>query len=210
MLPSRIFVTGVPGSKWSSITHEFEKISGTNHSDQRADRVYEPRHVAGYREGRWSTGAMHRGSYFGPGMEFEAMLDPHYLDQAWSEPGGCRIVKSHEWSLMLDDVARVFPQDWIMLIYRPNEVSHWWWCEHGGFDITYARYHAYQDHNQMAWAIARQNEAMLKWANARDLSWHAFSEQWVEREFGQKITMRPRQQWEDILVTMYKPQVDAK
>lgn len=204
-LPERVFLTGVPGSKWSSMSHELEKIKGTNHTDQSPERTYEPKTYAGYAPNKWSTGALHRGSYFGYGMEFEPLLDAEYIDQAWTESGGCKIVKSHDWAYMLDDITIKFPNDWLMLIYRPNEVSHWWWCEHGGFNITYAKYHAYKDHNNMAKQIAIQNDNMLKFAHKHDLTWSYYTERWIEQEFGQKITIdRPKEQWNDILVTMYK------
>lgn len=196
VLPYRIFVTGVPGSKWSSIVNEFEQIQGINQSDQRINREY--------KSSLENVMPPHRGSYFGEGMEFEARLVPEYLDQAWAQSDECKIVKSHEWSLMLDDIVQTFPGDWIMLIYRPTEVSHQWWCDAGGFNITYPRYSAYRDHRTMRKMIAAQNDKMLKWANAKDLTWHAFSEEWVQQEFGQQISMRPRQLWNDVLVTMYK------
>jgi len=205
-LPNKVFFTGVIGSKWSSISQEFEKVQGVNTSDQTDARTYEPGQYAGYAPGKWSTGPLHRSSYFGYGMEFEPVLDDAYINQAWTETGGCKIVKSHEWADMLEDITVKFPNDWIMLVYRPNEASHYWWCEHGGLNITYPNYSYYKDHPTAAFTIARQNDAMLKFAQRHDLRWGYFNERWVEEEFGQRIKInRPPQQWNDILVTMYKP-----
>lgn len=206
-LPQRLFYTGVPGSKWSSMSHEFEKFPDINLTDYSKEREYEP--VAGvpdYAPGKYSDGPLHRGSYFGKGMEFEPILDADYIDQAWTIKEGFRIVKSHDWAYMLDDIVEKFPNDWIMLVYRPDMVSYSWWFNHGGFKISYAKYDAYENHHKMLAEIGIQNESMLKFAHKHDLKWGHFNEKWILENFGREIKItRPKNQWEDILVTIYKP-----
>ena len=89
MLPKRIFFTGVPGSRWSGIAQILETIPGFNTSDRTPERTYKHHSYTG-----------HVGAYFGRQMEFEPLIQAsgeEYIDQAWKEPGGCRLVKSHQW-----------------------------------------------------------------------------------------------------------------
>jgi hypothetical protein len=105
MLPNRIFFTGVPGSRWSGIAQTLEQLDGFNTSDRTPARSYNHNQYSG-----------HKGAYFGTGMELEAYLDERYIDYAWAEQGGTRIVKSHDWAYKLDLVRQQFPNDWIMLV----------------------------------------------------------------------------------------------
>jgi hypothetical protein len=205
-LPERIFVTGVIGSKWSAITHELEKLNGVNTSDHSSTREYEPIHMAGYAPDKFTSRPMHRGVYFGKGMEFEPYLAPEYLDSAWTVKGGTKIIKSHDWSTKLDTIREVFPSDWLMLIYRPDSASLAWWYQHGGPKITYPNYSAIKNHAEAQAQIAIQNDLMLKFAHLHNLKWGYFNEQWILENFGQKITItRPWNQWDDVLVTLLKP-----
>ena len=98
MLPNRIFLTGVPGSRWSGIAQTLESIPGFNTTDRTPARTYSHHSYTG-----------HQGAYFGPGMELECKLDADYVDSAWTEPGGTRLVKSHDWAYMLSNVNRHLP-----------------------------------------------------------------------------------------------------
>lgn len=74
MLPERIFFTGVPGSKWSSIAQTLESIPGFNTSDRTPARTYEHHAYSG-----------HKGAYFGWGMELEPIIlwnGVNYINQA--------------------------------------------------------------------------------------------------------------------------------
>lgn len=190
-LPNRIFFTGVPGSRWSSIAQTLEKLNGVNTSDHNDNRQYA--------HGKFSG---HKGAYFGQGMEFETYLDPKHIDSPWTEPGGCRIVKSHEWAHKLVTISEVYPDDWIMLVYRPDASSYAWWHEAGGFNIDYPDYSHYKNHAGMLAEITTQNDAILKFAHAHDLTWNHFTSTWIENTFGQKIEV-VRNDY-DILVTIFK------
>ena len=191
MLPNRIFFTRVPGSRWSGIAQTLEHLDGFNTSDRTPNREYKHNQYNG-----------HQGAYFGKDMELEAYLDERYIDYAWTVPGGTRIVKSHDWAYKLDLVKQQFPNDWIMLVYRPDMASYAWWHEAGGFNIKYPNYVAYKDGATMLGEIARQNSNILQFASEHDLTWNYFTPKWVEQHFGQRIEVNKK--WSDILVTLLK------
>lgn len=190
-LPNRIFLTGVPGSRWSGIAQTLEQLDGFNTSDRTPEREYKHNQFGG-----------HCGAYFGSGMELHPYLSPSYIDRAWTVEGGTRIVKSHDWSYNLDKIKEVFPKDWIMLVYRPDMASYAWWHEAGGFNIKYPSYKSYQDSATMLGEIAKQNSCILKFSQEQDLTWNYFTPKWIQKNFGQ--TMEIKQTWPDILVTLLK------
>ena len=191
MLPNRIFLTGVPGSRWSGIAQILESMPGFNTSDRTPERTFAHHSYTG-----------HQGAYFGPGMELECRLDAAYLDSAWRDPGGTRVIKSHDWSYVLPQVAQHFSEDWIMLVYRPDMASYAWWHEVGGFEIQYPCYDAYRDSTGMLAAITRQNQCILEYAHSRNATWHHFTPEWVKSAFGHGIEIaRP---FTDILVSIIK------
>jgi hypothetical protein len=190
-LPNRIFITGVPGSRWSGIAQTIESLNGFNTSDRTVDREFTHHGFTG-----------HKGAYFGAGMEFESYLDPTYIDQAWSDPIGCKLVKSHEWAHKLQSIRDVYPSDWIMLVYRPDMSSYAWWHEAGGFNIKYPSYTAYKDSATMLGEIAKQNNNILQFASKHDLTWNYFTPKWIKQNFGQTIEIN--RQWPDILITLLK------
>jgi len=190
MLPNRIFFTGVPGSRWSGIAQILESLPGFNTSDRTPEREYKHNSYSG-----------HVGAYFGPGMEFETMLNAEHIDQAWTKPGGCKLIKSHEWSEMLADLHHVFPEDWIMLVYRQHRPSLKWWLEAGGYNITYPNYSAYKD---MSATIKQQNRAIMQWVFDKNCTLERFTPFWIEREFGQIVDF-DYSKYEDVFVTLWKP-----
>jgi len=190
-LPNRLFFTGVPGSRWSGIAQTIEQIPGFNLSDRTLDREFSHSGFTG-----------HKGAYFGRGMEFETYLDPTYIDSAWTDLHGCKLVKSHEWSFKLDTIKEVYPDDWIMLVYRPDMASYAWWHEAGGFNIQYPDYAAYKNSATMLGKITEQNTAILKFACDMKLTWSYFTSDWIEQNFDHKIKVK--QTWPDILVTLLK------
>jgi hypothetical protein len=190
-LPNRIFLTGVPGSRWSGIAQVLETIPGFNVSDRTPERTYSHHSYTG-----------HQGAYFGEGMELDTCLDADYIDSAWTESGGTRLIKSHDWAYKLGLVAQVFPTDWIMLVYRPDMASYAWWHEAGGFQIKYPCYDAYKDSTGMLAAITRQSQCILEYAYSKNATWHHFTPQWVESTFGRPVEVNKT--FPDILVTVIK------
>jgi len=193
-LPLNLFFTGVPGSRWSGIASALMQLNGMNISDQSPERTYlrtDPEAFGG-----------HQGVYFGKQMEYEPLLDQTHIDQAWTESGGCKLVKSHDWADMLDDVKLQFPDDWIMLVYRPDAQCLTWWNKGGGFAINYPNYSAYENQDKMVVDIARTNNAMLKFANKHQLSWNYFNTKWIKDNFDQDVVTDLN--WSDVLVTILK------
>lgn len=188
-LPNRIWFTGVPGSRWSGIAQTLEQIPGMNTSDRTADRKYTHHEYSG-----------HKGAYFGHGMEFPA--DPACVDQAWETQNGCCIVKSHEWIDHMNQIRSLYPNDWIMLVYRPDQTSFAWWHEAGGFQIKYPNYSAYGNSANMLSEIIRTNQLILEYAKMNNCKWEYFTSNWVTENFGYNIDVN--HVWPDILVTLIK------
>lgn len=191
-LPNRIFFTGVAGSRWSGIAQTLEQLDGFNTSDRTPEREFTHTGFTG-----------HKGAYFGHGMEFAPWPDSEYVDSAWTNPGGTRIVKSHDWAYLLDEIKQKFPKDWIMLVYRPDMASYAWWFEAGGFNIKYPNYSHYKDPATMLGEIAKQNAAILEFGQRHNLTWNYFTPDWIEKNFGQQTEVKKT--WSDILVTLLKP-----
>lgn len=189
-LPERIFLSGAPGSRWSGIAQVLEQLPGFNTSDRTPEREYSHSEYSG-----------HKGAYFGPGMEFEPILDVDYIDSAWTHSNGCRIVKSHEWCEMLQDVHNTFPKDWILLVHRQHKQCYNWWTAAGGYDISYPNYSSYDD---LPTIIKRQNQAIMRWVFEKHCPLERFNPYWVEREFDQNIDF-DASPWEDVFVTLWKP-----
>ena len=194
MLPERIFFTGVPGSRWSGIAQILESIPGFNTSDRTPERTYDHHAYTG-----------HVGAYFGWNMEFDPIIDSadsNYLDQAWTEPGGCRLVKSHQWPDKFDEIEKFYPDDWIMLVYRPDMASYAWWHEAGGFQIKYPNYQWYHDEAHMLYEISRTNKLILKYACEKKATWNYFTPDWVKENFSTAVQIPVVHC--DILVTLIK------
>ena len=188
-LPERIFFTGVPGSRWSGIAQILETMSDMNTSDRTPEREYDHHSYTG-----------HKGAYFGPGMEFEPILDSDYIDQAWVEPQGCKLVKSHEWAYDLNQIKTKFPNDWIIMVYRPDMSSYAWWHEAGGFQIKYPNYTSYQNSAIMMSEIMKQNSEILNFGMLNGCKWEYFTSSWIKNNFNQEIIVN--QTSSDILITL--------
>jgi hypothetical protein len=176
ILPNRIFFTGVPGSRWSGIAQILESLAGFNTSDRTLARTYDHNSFSG-----------HKGAYFGRLMEFEAKLDAGYLQTAWEKQGGTCLVKSHDWAYSLDKIKTEFPDDWIILVHRPDDTSFTWWKQAGGFDIKYPSYLAYHNDQIMQREINWQNQAILKFAEQNSLVWSKFTSEWISEHFDQQV-----------------------
>ena len=181
----------MPGSRWSGVAQVLESMSGMNTSDRTPERNYTHHTYTG-----------HVGAYFGRSMEFEALADNDYVDQAWTEPSGCKLVKSHDWAYKLDYIKEHCTDAWIMLVYRPDMTSYAWWHEAGGFNIKYPNYSHYKDSNTMLTEIIRQNAAILEYGCINNCKWEYFTSSWISENFGIEIDVA--KVWPDILVTLIK------
>ena len=194
MLPDKIFMIGVPGSRWSGIAQNIEdNIPGFNTSDRRPDRVYQHHNFSG-----------HLGVYFGTGWEHDTNLHSSNLDAPFIHTSGTRILKSHEWAYHLDEIHERYTDAWIFLVYRPDMSAYSWWHQAGGFTITYPRYEPYyRDSVHMMSEIMHQNQAIMRFAQKHDLEWRHISGGWIEKHFGQYV--EPSRRDPDTLVALLKP-----
>ncbi len=194
-LPRRVFFVGVPGSRWSGIAQNIEdNIPGFNITDRRSDRVYSHHGFSG-----------HLGVYFGTGWEHDISLDQHNLDAPFLHVEGTRILKSHEWAYHLDEIRARYPEDWIMLVHRPDMSCYSWWHEAGGFTIKYPDYLPYyRDSINMFAEIQKMNQSIFAFSQKHDLAWHHISPQWIEATFGRAV--QPTVRLADTLVCCLKPQ----
>ncbi len=193
ILPKRIYYTGAPGSRWSGIAQDIESLPGMNTSDRTLPRNYTHGEFSG-----------HKGAYFGPGMEFEAI--PKDTDKAWIRPDdGCMLVKSHHWAYMLDSLyvyQTCKEGNWIMLVYRPDMPCYAWWHQAGGFNIGYPDYSWYENSEQMLIEIQKQNKMILEFGAKHNCRWSYFNSEWIKRTFDEDVDIDPVQP--DVLVTMIK------
>lgn len=191
MLPSRIFFSGVPGSRWSGVAQLIESVPGFNTTDRTPERTF-----------TFPPFSDHLGAYFGTGMEFPLDLEAKNIDSAHASQSGCRLIKAHEWSLHLDEIKELYPEDWIMLVYRPDTISFAWWNGAGGFNITYPRYHAFGDATDMMYSIAKMNRAIMQFAHKHDAQWNYLTPGWIRGHFGTERSVDHK--FSDMLVTIIK------
>ena len=184
---------GAPGSRWSGIAQNIEdNVPGFNTTDRTPDKVYQHHSFSG-----------HLGAYFGTGWEFDTSLDADNLDRPFAHTQGTRILKSHEWAYSLDAIRECYPQDWIMLVYRPDLSAYAWWHEAGGFEIKYPKYQPYyRDSINMLAEIQRMNQSIFAFSQKHDLAWHHISATWIKENFGHAV--EPLVRLPDTLVSILK------
>jgi hypothetical protein len=164
-----IFVTGAPGSKWSSVVKNIYYSPDIDRSDYSDARTY-------YHDASGKRELMHLGAYFDPGMEFGNFFDQldHYSkDQCEAEfdrpfsGTGVRIIKSHVFANHIDYIRATWPDCPIVLVHRDDDACLGWWVKCGHFDITYPSYqHYYKDLKHMASIITQQNKGLVQaWHN---------------------------------------------
>lgn len=178
-----IFVTGAPGSKWSSVVKNIYYSDDIDRGDYSDSRTY-------YHDASGTQDLMHLGAYFDPGMEFgswfeeldqnsKGMCEAEF-DRPWAGHalGGIKIIKSHVFAAQIDFLRETWPECPVVLIHRPNDACLGWWVRCGHFDITYPKYNYYSDLKQMAWHIDYQNNQILNAAANADTdfdivdNWH--------------------------------------
>jgi len=135
-------------------------------------------------------------------MEFPALVIDSHVDQAFTSQEGCRLIKSHEWADHLEGIQTLCPNDWIMLVYRPDQASFAWWHEAGGFQIGYPNYSAYKNSANMLAEIVRTNQLILEYGHKRNAKWEYFTTAWIQENFN--TTLEVPQTFSDILVTLIK------
>jgi hypothetical protein len=135
-------------------------------------------------------------------MEFSTSLDPANIDGAHSSLDGCRLIKAHEWSYKLNEIKEKYPDDWIIMVYRPDLPSFAWWNGAGGFNITYPRYDAFKDSISMMNEISQINQSILEFAYIHDASWNYLTPKWMKENFG--VDREVDHKFRDMLITIIK------
>ena len=192
-----IFVTGAPGSKWSSVVKNIYYSPDIDRSDYSDARTY-------YHDAGGKMDLMHLGAYFDPGMEFGkffhrlSMYDKDTLEKDFNEPfsgTGVRIIKSHVFANHVDHLKALWPECPVVLVRRDDDACLGWWVKCGHFDITYPLYHDYyRDLRTMAGIIQEQNSGIVA-AQRRYPGRHPLTNQQLARMLG--IVVPPEQYNQD-------------
>ena len=158
-----IFMTGAPGSKWSSVSKNIYYSSDIDRTDYGNARTY-------YHDASGTMQLMHMGAYFDPGMEFGGFFDQidrytkEKCEAEFDRPftgTGVRIIKSHVFAHNIDFLKDHWPDRPIILVQRPNDACLGWWVKCGHFTITYPKYDQYyRDLRTMSTIISAQNRAI--------------------------------------------------
>lgn len=158
-----IFVTGAPGSKWSSVVKNIYYSPSVDRSDYSDARTY-------YHDASGRRELMHLGAYFDPGMEFNLpdnlfRLSKSALEDTFNSAfsgEGVRIVKSHIFALNIDFLRACWRDCPVVLVHRSDDACLGWWVKCGHFDITYPLYHDYYKNlKTMATIIKQQNSGIV-------------------------------------------------
>jgi len=160
-----IFLAGAPGSKWSSISMWLDDSPSIDHSDLSEKRMH-------WHSANDKYMLAHTGAYFDPGMEFGndfrnlSTISKDDIEKEFNRPfshsGGIKIIKSHSFSYQLDFLKKNWPDQPIVIVYRPEDECLEWWIKCGGFNITYPDYRYYVDLDHMKEHIKKQNDGILK------------------------------------------------
>lgn len=160
-----IFVSGAPGSKWSSVVKNIYYSPCIDSSDASPTREY-------YHDASGEMQLMHMGVYWGPAMEFGdwfANLDKHSKEQNEAEYDvpftgkGIKIIKSHVFGYHIDYIKSTWPDCPIIIIDRSDDACLGWWVKCGEFNISYPLYRDYyKDLRQMAECIRKENAGNRK------------------------------------------------
>jgi hypothetical protein len=190
-----IFVTGVPGSRWSGIAQYLSQHASVDNSDCSEERTYKKWPIPG----SLLSGVLHSGHYFGPDMEFGKLfehmdklhptellneLKAPYTDTNYNQT---RILKSHQFAYHLDFIKETFPKSRIMLVYLDNNTSLKRWLRQGGFDITYPSYKWYVDEKTMAEKIEIENQCILDFSKKHNIVLELFNDEWIKTKLGWTI-----------------------
>lgn len=180
-LPNKIFVTGAPGSKWTSVTHLLETSPLANLSDRKPERHYEHHIFQG-----------HHGAYFGlpfRDYEFDITTDQNYIDSAYADPTRSgKFVKGHDWAYILDDLKNECSGNWLLMVMRNDIDCFAWWNNHGGFITKYPSYETYEGNAKMMGEIMLLNDKYSRFAQQHDQKWEYFSPRWIKENFGHELT----------------------
>jgi hypothetical protein len=187
-----IWFTGAPGSKWSGTANILQSIHDLNFniSDRTPEREYT--HTGPTTLAKSIT---HTGVYFGPGhgvgehWDRLSILDSksivREITQEWADASyGNLLVKSHFLSHHLDFISETFPDNPIIMVFRPNHKCEQGWFGAGGWNISYPNYRPYyKDNDTMKSMIAEHNTLMLDFCKKKNIVPQKFTRDFLKDTF---------------------------
>ncbi len=193
------FVTGCPGSSWSSITNSIRKhlVEFYDRSDMGNDRghVVPDEFYKKYTNLDPQTLSpelkiTHHGCYFGPaneyGKKFDCISENYSRDEfveeclrpfsLYSKP--LKQIKSHWFAYNLDWLWENFKGHHLLLIWKDPEMSHQHWHDIGGWEIKYPNYDWYRNLSSMRDQIKKEADAVLEFADRKNLQFITYNDDW--------------------------------
>ena len=199
--PNFCFVTGVPGSSWSMLSHRLKLILNHDLSDINGSR----HHLAPHRDPTQDTNRTHLGSYFGPYNEFGERFDDipnnYTLESFYNEcrlpfnhdDGQTKCIRSHWFSYNLDWLWENCKGNTLFLIHKESQGAIDWWEKIGGWNIKYPVYTWYENNEKITRQIIEENNSLLRFAKEKNLKWETYCEEWWLEKFGrEEITQTNR------------------
>jgi hypothetical protein len=203
------FVTGCPGSHWSSITnrirHNLCDLYDT--SDLTDDRRFlipnsffkkttevDPQTLPDEKK------LTHLGSYFGPsnehGSHFDCIVNNYSVDEFMQEclspfsnnEKTIKQIKSHWFAYNLDWIWENCKGHHLLMIWKDPVAAYSHWLDIGGWEITYPSYKWYQDlDNSMLEQIQKEAGLLLEFANKKHLQWADYNPTWLSATYNVDI-----------------------
>jgi hypothetical protein len=184
-----VWFTGAPGSKWSGTANILQAIAHLdfNTTDRNPSREYT--HTGPTLLARK---IMHTGVYFGPGHgvgehwdrfnRLDAGAVEREILREWQDTSyGKLLVKSHFLSHHLDHISEIWPNNPIIMIFRPDEKCEQGWFGAGGWSISYPNYRPYyKDDSTMKAMIKEHNSLMLDFCKRKNIKPQKFTRDYLK------------------------------
>lgn len=201
------FVSGCPGSSWSSIAHKVRQSLNDVYdiSDQVEHRCFtipDEFFINHTEVDPFSLTAKqkltHHGSYFGPateyGQRFDAIEKNYSVDSFTREclrpfsdsAKPVKQIKSHWFAYNLDWLWNHFKGHHLLLFWKDPVIAHTHWHSIGGWDITYPNYDWYRNsENSIAQQIQIETDLILEFVNRKNLLLVDYDNDWFNKCYGE-------------------------
>lgn len=194
------FVTGCPGSSWSSITNNIRKnfnrfydCSDMSNSRGHAvpDEFYKKYTKTDPDTLSPDQKITHLGSYFGPateyGEKFDCIEENYSRDEFITEclrpfdvrDNRIKQIKSHWFAYNLDWLWENLKGHHLLLIWKDPDQSYQHWLDVGGWEIKYPNYNWYRKLENMRDQIQKETDAVLEFADRKNLQLLNYTDDWV-------------------------------
>jgi len=178
-----IFITGCPGSRWSSVYNSIALSPLINISDKVEKNCYHLSmlHVDGTIRKIGNHNASYWGPYQGQGHKFDNLneLSKSEILNELMKPflnwDKVKIIKSHWFAYHLEYLHNLFPKAKIVSCYANDIDSFYRWHKCGGWGITYPKYTWYNNDSRMLEKIKEENYRILKFNKDRNVNFNLLS-----------------------------------